>query len=188
MKHGDQQIGAPLTMAGLGRIIRHADIELSGIGKGGTAPAETRLGNVFGYAFTIGDDGYTEIEIPQEWDSSTTIQLQCHIYTNEAYATRSGEVRFKLDWSSIAEDVNEAVDAPTHSGTLTGDDLNIATTAKGLQEYVFGSIAAASLARDDILYMKVERIALTAGVNPVAEPVITSMEMEYTANLMGEAI
>jgi hypothetical protein len=35
-----------------------------------------------------------------------------HVYTNEAYATRSGEIRFKADWSAIAEDVNEAVDAP----------------------------------------------------------------------------
>ena len=35
-----------------------------------------------------------------------------HGYTNEAYATRSGEIRFKADWSAIAEDVNDPFTLP----------------------------------------------------------------------------
>jgi len=176
-----------LLLHGTARVTKNLTFGLAGIGKGATAPAETRLGNTFGWAFTIGDDGYFGTEMPYDWDPSTAVEIKLHLYTNEAYATRSGEVRFKVDWSAVAEDVDEVVDSPTHSGTLTGSDMNISATAKGLQEYNVGSIAAASLAFEDCIFFNIERIALTAGTNPVAEPVILAIEMEYIANTLGEA-
>jgi len=65
-----------------------------------------RLGNTTGHGFSINDDGYVMFELACDWDSSTAIEMSLHVYINEAYATRSGEIRFQADWSAIAEDVN----------------------------------------------------------------------------------
>lgn len=176
-----------LTLAGTARVRKHVAIPLDGLGSGGSAPTITRLGNTYGWAFTIGDDGYASFEVPPDWDPTTDIDLTMHIYTNEAYATRSGEVRFQIGWSAIAVNANEAVDSPVHSGTAIGADLNIAATAKGMQEYVAGPIVAASLGVNDSVSLKVQRIALSAGVNPVAEPVVIFMEYSYIANHLGYA-
>ena len=176
-----------LTLHGAARVNKNLTFALDAVGRGATAPAETRLGNTVGWAFTINDDGYFSTELPYDWDSTTGIEIKLHYYTNEAYATNSGEVRWEVAWAAVAEDVDEVVDAPTHSGTLTGADKNISATAKGLQEYNVGTIAAASLAFEDCLFLKLKRIALTAGNNPTAEPVILAIEMEYTANTLGEA-
>jgi len=177
-----------LTLEGNGRVRKHISIPIDGLGAGGTAPTITRLGNTYGYAFTILDDGYVAFEVPSDWDSSTAIDLTLHIYTNEAFATRSGEVRFKIYWSAIGVNAGEAVDAPTHSGTATGADLNIDAVAKAMQEYEVGSIAAASLGVNDSVSLKLERIALTAGTNPTAEPVVIFMEYSYIANSLGYAL
>lgn len=177
-----------LTLVGASRVRKHISIPIDGLGSGGTAPTVTRLGNTYGWAFTINDDGYASFEVPADWDPITDIELTMHVYTNEAYATRNGEIRFKINWSSIAVNANEAVDAPTHSGTATGSDLNIALTAKGMQEYVAGSIPAASLGMNDSVSLNVKRIALSAGVNPVAEPVVIFMEYSYIANTLGYAV
>ncbi len=171
----------------MARARRHVSLPLSEIGAGGTAPTLTRLGNTVGYAFSIGDDGYASIEVPSDWDPTTDIRITAHLYTNEAYATRSGEIRFQAAWSSISVNANTAVDAPVRSGTLTGADLNIAATAKGLQEYDFGYIPYASIVANDSIFLLISRIALVAGTNPTAEPVIVFLEYEYISNSLGIA-
>ena len=51
-----------------------------------------------------------------------------------------------------------------------------------------GVIAAASIAEGDLIGISISRIALDAGANPVAEPVLVRFEVEYTANRFGEPI
>lgn len=175
-----------VTLHGDARVVQHLNLPLFGIGLGANAPTATRLGNTFGYAFTVGDDGYTSMELPADWDSTTALSFAMHVYTNAT----TGNIRFKADWTAVAENVDEAVDAPTHSGTMTGNDLAVSTTAKGMQEYTLGTIAAASLSADDQILLKIERIARSGGSDPGggAEPVVMTVECEYTVNLLGEPV
>lgn len=177
-----------LTMTGNARIRKRVFLGMDGIGQGATAPTITRLGNSYGYAFTINDDGYVNFEIPADWDSSTAINLTLHVYTNEAYATNSGEIRFEGAWAGVTVDNHEAIDSPTHSGTMTGDDMNIDTTAKAVQEYAVGSIANTSIGANDQITVKLKRIALAGGNNPTAEPVVIFAEFDYVANKLGTAL
>lgn len=175
-----------LTLAGTARVEKENSIGLDGIGKGASAPTVTRLGDYYGYAFTIGDDGYASFEVPDEWDSTTAIDIAIHWYINEAYATNSGEVKWQVIYACTPENGAEAVDAPTHTGTLTTGDVNIPATAKYLVESIV-TIPAASIAAHDVIGLLVSRVALTAGNNPTAEPVIVSMEYEFYASKLGYA-
>ena len=48
------------------------------------------------------------------------------------------------------------------------------------------TIPAAHIIADDVIGVTLSRIALAAGTNPVAEPVIIRLEVYYTANKLGE--
>lgn len=176
-----------LTLYGTARVMKEVAFPLDGIGKGATAPTLTRLGNTIGYAFTIGDDGYIHFEIPDDWAATTPITIHLHIYTNETYAANSGETRWQGAWSAIPEDGTEPVDGATHTGTVDSGDVNIPAAAKGMQEIDMSAIAGASLAQHDTIAIKLSRVALVAGSNPTAEPVVISAEYEYYADKLGEA-
>jgi hypothetical protein len=180
-----------LTLAGTARVNRIVNLGIDALGKGSVAPTAANLGNFAGYGFTIDDDGYTKsFEIPYDWDSTTAITVRIHWYINEAYATRSAEVRWNVLWTACHEATSptdatgELVDAAT--ATLDLGDVNIHTNAKTLVE-TEGTIAAASLAFDDVIGIRIKRVALAAGVDPVAEPVIVGLEIEYVSNKLGEA-
>ena len=177
-----------ISLHGNARVLRELAFPLEGIGKGATAPTVTRLANSYGWAFTIGDDGYACFEVPLDWDSSTSIEITMHLYVDEAYAFNSAEVRFQGTWSASPEDGSEAIDAATHTGTLDSGDINIPATAKAEFEISLGSIPAASLAAHDIVHILFSRIALAAGNDPAAEPVVTAVEYEWTANKLGELL
>ena len=109
-------------------------------------------------------------------------------YINEAYATANGETQWEVAWSACPSDASEAVDAPTHTGTIDSGDINIPATAKFLKEETLGTIAAASLATGDELGMTLKRVALDGGSNPTAEPVITCIGVVYTRNRLGTGL
>lgn len=176
-----------MTMVGTARVNKILNLGIDGLAQGGSAPAITRLGNWYGYAFTINDDGFIRpFELPYDWDSSTAITVKIHWYINEAYATRSGEVRWQITYNACAES-GEVVDSTTHNGTLDFGDVNIPATAKTLVEAT-QTIAASQLAADDVIAMQVKRIALVGGSDPSAEPVIVGLEVEYVSNKHGETI
>lgn len=154
-------------------------IPLSGFGTGASKPNETILGNYLGYAFSINDLGYFTCEIRPDWDGISDWEIWIHWYINEAYATNTGEVRWAVIFTATKEDGTEVVDVG--STTINGADVNIPATAKRLVETgIF--IPAANIQAHDSLGFQVKRIALVGGSNPAAEPVIVSIEIEYTAN------
>lgn len=177
-----------LVLSGDARVSVHTSFGLSGIGQGATAPTLTRDTNTVGWKFTINDDGYIEFEVPQSWDSSTDIDVELHVYVDEAFAANSGEVRFQATWSAIPDDGSETIDGATHTGTLDSGDINIPATAKSVFGVDLGVIAAASLAVNDVVYLKISRIGLVGGNNPTAHPVVIAAEHIHTNNSLGGAI
>jgi hypothetical protein len=166
-------INSPITTGSSSTEIR---IPIDGFGKGAAKPTETVLGNWFGYAFSINDLGYFSFEVPEDWDGTSDIDLALHYYIDEAYSTHSGSVRFAAIRTIITEDGTETVDGST--ATINGDDKTIPITAKALDEYEI-EIPAATLALHDVIGFQLKRVALSAGANPTAEPVIVGMEGEY---------
>ena len=171
-----------IALSGSGRVNVSRVVSLSGIGKGVSAPTETRTGNTFGWAFTIGDDGYFTFEPDYGRDSTTDVIVKIHWHINEAYATNSGEVKWQIDYTSATEGT-DTIDGATAS--LDTGDVNIHATAKTLMESLI-TIPAANVSVDDVVFCKISRVALTGGNNPTAEPVITSVEVETTNNKLGE--
>jgi hypothetical protein len=172
-----------LTQVGTARTYKLVNLGIDGLAQGASAPSVVKLGNFYGYGFTKGDDGYVRaFELPCDWDSTTGITVKIHWYINEAYATRSGEVRWNILYTPRAES-GEAVD----SGSLTLDfgDVNIPAVAKHLIE-TEATIPAANLAVDDVIGMILTTVSLTAGVDPTAEPVCVGIEIEYVSNKLGE--
>ncbi len=171
------------TMSGTGRVLEKTLINLEGLEKGATAPTVTRVGNLYGYAFGINDDGYLQFDVPWDHDLSEGQPISIHLYINEAYATNSGEVRFQGAFSCIAE--GESVVAPTHSGTLDSGDINIPATANALFHITLGTIPADHLTTHDTVTILLTRIALVAGNNPTAEPVVLHVDFESVKNSLG---
>lgn len=156
-------------------------VPLDSLGKGSAAPSAVTLGNYSGYSYGIGDDSKFEFEIPHDWVGGA-IELYAHLYCNENYATNNGYVNWEIKYSCTPEDGGEALDAPTHSGTLTSNPFQIPATAKHLMEAGPVTIPAADLSAHDVVGVTFKRIANTGGQNnPTAEPVIVGVELEYRA-------
>ncbi len=151
-------------------------IPLAGLGQGSAAPSLTRIGNYLSYEYTINDGGYFSFETPVDWDGVTDIEVWLHWYCNEAYATRSGEVRWAISYTATKEDGTEAIDGATT--TVNSPDINIPATAKFLMETKL-LIPYTAVQLHDVIGILAKRIALVGGTNPVAEPGIVAVEIEY---------
>ena len=195
---GDSAAGAPtnyaqfapdglLTFAGTGRVKREFTIQAVNLDKGSLGPDAVILGNTLGYSYDVGDDSVLSFEIPYDCDTSADIKIEIYWYINEAYATGSGEVQWLIDWSACPATSAEAIDAPTHTGSIDFNDQDIPATAKYLTEKS-GTIAAASIADGDFVSMTLYRVAADDGNAPTADPVIVQVEVEYTSNKLGEAL
>ena len=193
---GDSSAGAPtnyaafaadgeLTLAGTARVEKSYNVSFSSLGVSpSSAPTPTNIGNYKGYAYAIGDDSYLTMHMPHDWAAGTDISVHIYWYINEAYATASGEIQWQCLWSSCA--AGEAVDAPTHTGTLDFGDQNIPTTAKWIASSE-ATIAGANFAAEDTVGMQLSRVILDGGTNPTAEPVIIDVHIDYIADKLGEA-
>lgn len=168
-----------------GQVIRRISIHSANFGIGATAPTQVILGNYTGWEYDINDDTVFTIELPNDVDTSEDIALHIDWYCGETYAANSGEVRWEMAWSLCPADNSEAVDAPTHTGTIDTGDINIPANAKYLVDNTTLIIAAASIADvDDILGARFKRIALVGGNNPTAKPTIVALHLEYTSKFM----
>lgn len=197
---GDAHLGADVThytsftnrgsmeMHGDARVKESVDLNMDDLSKGNTAPTVTILGNYIGWSYDVGDDSIFTFEIPHEWASGTNLIIYAHWYINEAY-TADKEVKWQALWSATPDDETEAVDAPTHSGTLTSTTQNIPATAKYLTSTVVDStgIPGASLSLDDEIGITFSRIAADND-DPTADPVVTHVHIEYTKNKLGGSL
>ena len=178
----DGEIG----LEGTARVKREFTIQAVNLDKGSLGPDAVILGNTLGYSYDIGDDSVLSFEIPYDCDTSEDIKIEIYWYINEAYVTNSGEVQWRIQWSACPANGTEAIDAPTHTGTIDFGDQDIPATAKFLTEKS-GLIAAASISDGDFVSMTLDRVALDGGVDPTADPVIVQIEVEYTSNKLGQA-
>ena len=179
-------VGGAIILTGGARVVKEVKLSVESFAPGASGATQTLIGHYSGWAFTINDDMVTSFEIPFDWDSSTNLEVKIYWYINEAYITNSGEVQWKVDWAATPSDNTEAIDAPTHTGTIDYGDQDIPANAKYLTKSAAGVIAAASIAEGDLIGISISRIALDAGANPAAEPVLVRFEVEYTANRFGE--
>jgi len=167
---------------------QHYSMQNAHFGKGTTAPTQVTVGNYNGWEFDIGDDSVFTIELGHDVDESKAIRMDFSMVINEAYATRSAKTRWRAVYSCTPHDNGESILAPTHTGTLTTADLNIPALAYHPQHTISLAIPAGSYAHGDIIGVTFSRIALTAGANPVAKPIILSMHFEYTMQTTDWAI
>lgn len=176
-----------LTLFGTARVLKEFELNATSFAPGSSGASKVLLGHYDGWSFGIGDEVVASFEIPHDWDSSTDLILYIYWYINEAYATNSGEVQWRIQWSATPPSGTEAIDAPTHTGTIDFGDQNIPATAKFLTKSSGGTIAAASLSAGDLIGLTLDRVALDGGNNPTAEPVMVHMEVHYISNKLGES-
>lgn len=137
------------------------------------------IGDAEWQEFSIGDYVTFQTELPEDVEVGRDINLYIDRAIDEAYATNNGEVQWQIEWALVPTDWSEAIDAPTHSGTLVTGDINIPNTAKWLTETASLAIASSNISEWDLLVAKVSRIAIDDGTDPTADPVAFTMHMEY---------
>lgn len=175
-----------ITMVGTARVTNHLTMTTQDLGVGSSPPTAIFIGNYAGKSYTIGDDSIVSIKPQHDIDETADIAVHVTWAINEAYATNSGEVQWQLDWSLTPAAGGEALDAPTHSGTIKSGDIDIPATAKHLVHTTSLIIDAANYAYDDVLGIQLSRVAIDGGNDPAAaEPVIVEWHLEYTKNKQG---
>jgi len=177
-----------LTQFGTARTKKEFQIIATSFSPGASGATEVNVGNYHGWSFGINDDVIISFEVPHDWDSSTNIELVIYWAINEAYATGSGEVQWRARWSATPVGETEAINAPTHTGTIDYGDQDIPATAYYLTSSSAGVISSASLTAGDLIGVTLDRVALDDGSNPVAEPLVVHIEVHYTSNKFGEAL
>jgi len=113
--------------------------------------------------------------------------MEIYYVINETYAAASGEVQWRMQWSATPVDETESIAAPTHTGTIDFGDDNIPATAYYLTE-VEATLSTTNIAVGDMVGITFDRIALDAGANPTADPVVVRIELHYTSDKLGEAL
>jgi hypothetical protein len=167
------------------RVKKEFTIPLSDFNPGASGPTPALQGIFPSQEFTINDDMHTAFEVPSDCDTSVDLTIEIYWGINEAYATNNAEVQWQVIWRAIA--VGESVTAGGSSGTIDFGDVNI-PAAVNLLAKTEGIIAAASISQDDLIAINLSRIALDGGNNPAVEPYVIMVNLEYTANKLGEAI
>ena len=175
-----------LTLYGTSRKAKHEVIANAALGKGATAPTEVVVGNYTVWEFGLNDDAVLDWEVLSDWAPGTDVEVHIHWQINEAYAAASGEVQWQATWSACPHDETEALDSPTHTGTLDSGDQNIPTNARELAFTNIGTIPGASLSAEDSIGLILKRVALDAGTDPTAEPGVLFLEFHYTVDKFGE--
>ncbi len=178
-----------MTFEGTARKTKHIIITNADLGKGASGASEAIVDNYTAWEFGINDDAVVSWELPADWATGTDITIFLHWQINEAYALNNGEVQWQVDWSACPHDETEALDAPTHSGTLDGGDQNIPATTRYLTHTEVGTISGASLSDEDALGFTITRITPDTGapgVNPAAEPGVIHFEIHYVCDRIGE--
>lgn len=177
-----------LSMTGDARVKKEIEIFPSSFAPGVSGASRVLTGYFDGWSFDIDDDMVATFEVLHDWDPTTNLELKVYWFIDEAYATGSGEIQWKIDWAAVPTDDTEAIDSPNHSGTIDFGDQDIPATAKYLTKSIAGNIAAASISEGDLIGIKLSRIDLDDGSDPTADPVVVRIEVEYTSNKLGEAL
>jgi hypothetical protein len=176
-------VDGTITLVGTARVKQEFALGAESFSPGASGADSVVLNNYSGWSFDIGDDMVMSFEIPYDCDVSEPLKVEVYWYINEAYGA-GAQVKWQIVYACCPADATEAIDAPTHSDTVTFVDKNIPATAKYLIDNS-ALIPAASIAQDDLVSINLERIAAD-GTDPTADPVVLRVEIEYTVNKLGE--
>lgn len=174
-----------LLLEGTARVTKEIILAAAYLERGVTAPDLSLLGDFLTWSYDINDDSVITALIPDDWAPGTDIIIKVHWFIDEAYAADK-EVKWQCEYSLCPHDETEAIDAPTHSGTLTSSSQNIPAVAKRLTETQIGAISAASISAGDEIGLTLTRIAADND-DPTADPQVVHLEIMYTANKLGIA-
>lgn len=150
--------------------------ELSG---GTTAPTMTVVSNFRAPHYTIGDDSKVHFRVPRTWHTESLRGMSIIVSwgINRAFATESATVQWRVIWEAVPTDMTVALAAA--STTVDSGNINIPATANTIRENTLTTIAAASIASNDVIGLSIFRIA--AGVAPGGgvEPYILSVKIGF---------
>ncbi len=178
-----------VVLGGIGRVIKEFDIDVVNLAGGASGVTVTTMGNYVGNEFDIDDHVHGSFEVPYDWDSSSNIEFKIYWAIDEALGTDES-VQWQIAWSACPSNETEALDAPTHTGTMDFGDQEIPASAKYLTRTNGQTISSASLSSGDLVGFTLSRIDLDDGGtnDPTKDPVAFRIEIEYTSNKLGEAI
>lgn len=176
-----------INLHGTARVTKAIDMAGATFAIGKNTPTGTTVGTYLVWEYDINDGSALTFEMPHDWASATDVVVKIDWAINEAYGAKNGEVQFNVAWSACPHNTSEALDGPTHTGTLDPGDINIPATANFLTRTTAGTISGASLSVEDEIGLLITREALDGGANPTATPYITHLYIEYMADKLGEA-
>jgi hypothetical protein len=127
--------------------------------------------------------GTYDFQLPADWDSSTDLTLIVRWMCGENYATNNGRVR----WIFYATDLALGVLLGTGADVVLYPEQNIPTLSTALTETSF-AIDYTAIEAGNIIRMRLELTDPETSVYPTAEVEIVNVELEYTANALGEAV
>ena len=152
----------------------------------GAVPPSAGVLGAFPYdEYTIDDDSILSVPPSPSREPNTDIEVVISWGIDEAYATASGEIQWRIDWSAAAAGIG--LDNPSYSGTVLSGDINIPATAKALTRTTL-TIPGTNIGQNDEVGITLKRVAIDGGANPTAEPGIVSVQVKCLSNKIGEYI
>lgn len=181
-------VDGELTLVGAARVEVEMRLALAGTGGGATKPTLNQDFPPFdGWEFDIDDDIHYVVEIPSDADTSLPIEFHIHWFIDEARTGANEEVNWQIVYRAVKEDGTEPVDSGGSTATVSSGDTLIPTVARALLETSVGTIIAANIDQDDVIGVDLSRIDIIDGTDPTDDPIITAVEVHYTANKLGAA-
>lgn len=171
--------GGVMSFLGTARLPEHISFAGATFSLGAVGPDGTVVGNYAAWSFDIGDDSVVSFELPLDWAAGTDLTVKLDWGINRDEGTENAEVQWHFTWSAVPHDASEVL---TGGGTLVDvGDVSIPTNANTLFTQTLGTIAGASLAAEDEMGIKFERVALDGGANPGnnEDPYVLHLHIEY---------
>ena len=180
------------TMAGKARNYKTIKVFTAAeLQRGSTPPSSgpglTVIGNFSFEQYTINDDSILNLAILAERDEGTDITITIRWAVNEAYSINSAEVQWQVEWSAVPDDGSEALDNPTHFGTVTSGDINVPAIAKAVQETNI-TIPGTNILNTDGFGFTLKRVALVGGNDPAVEPGIVIVGVQTINDKLGDVL
>jgi hypothetical protein len=170
-----------INLVGTARVIKHYNIPLESTFGASAPTVDVSDAPFLSWEFDVNDDTHHTFMAPHDMDYTQAANVYVVWYTDTSQT--DDEVNWQIQWNAKAN--GEAVNAG--STTDTSGDVNCPTQWQ-VQHTLIETIAANSIAADDVIGIDLTRVAIVDGTNPVANTIfVLAFHFEYTANKLGEA-
>lgn len=173
-----------LTLFGTARVKQEIVLSATAARVGATAPTAAFINNfaVFQFSNTPPAESiYFTFHVPKDWASGTDITLHIHWAPTDGNA---GNVVWDIDYKLVADEANEVISGAGTNATVT--DATQTLQDEMLESPNF-TIAAAGIALEDTIGLKVTRDTGDAADTYGAAASLVIVEIEYTSDRLGEA-